>query len=483
MSKPQPSPKSNFLQIMLIATTVFLAVQLFTPNKGNQDTRSSDELWAEMQQFNRDLKDVSIRALANKYESKVREEAKSKNLDAAETDKKVLAGYLLAADTMRKSGLYRHQLFVDGKAKSDFGYRKLDHAYQLLKPKFETFSHGPLWDSTTVEVTPTTEVAGTSFTARQVYDGIVTDQAPLAKLETVWGLFNGYGLIDFLVASTGRQPGFSYWFAGFLLALVVRAVIWPLAQKQLMHGRRMMQLQPLMKEIKEKYTDKNGQIKKQAEFQAESMGLYRKYGINPMAGCLPALIQMPLFLAVYQSMHLYKFDFVKGTFLWINHGATTFLGIPLAPNLGERDYILIVVYMASMVTSTLLMPVSDPSNYKQQRIMGVSVAVIFSVMMFFYTLPSAFVLYWIFTNVLSTTQSLLSHRLPLPELAEVQTVAGGVKPKGGFMETLARMSEEAAKKQDSANGQANGKPAKDTVSPEFFGKTGTPKLNKAKKRK
>ena len=197
------------------------------------------------------------------------------------------------------------------------------------------------------------------------------------------------------------------------------------------------------------------------------MGLYKQYGMNPVQGCLPMFIQLPFFLMVYQCMLHYKFEFTKGYFLWIHPGSDRFLGIPLASNLGEKDYILIVFYACSMVITTLMTPVSDPANYKQQKLMGVGISLLFSVFMFFYSLPSAFILYWIFTNIFSTAQSFMVNRMEIPELTKVSTVTGGSipttfgKPKG-----------------DSHDESTNGK-----VDPGFFGKTGTPKANKAKKKK
>lgn len=443
---------------------IFLGIQLIqAPQRANQDTRKADEIWAKMVEQNRELKDVSIQQELVKYQSRYIEEAKSKGVKQSDQDAQILRANMLVADTMHKSGLYRGELFKSGIAKSDWAYRKLDKAHTFIKPKYETFYHTPLWESTRVAVAPSTGLPQTEVSAKELYDTLVKDLSPLAKNEPVFGFIPGYQLIDALVQVTGAKPGFSYWFAGLLLAMVVRAIVWPLAQKQIMHGRQMMQLQPRIKEIQEKYKDKKtGQVKDPAAFQAETMGIYKEYGINPVAGCLPAFIQMPLFLAVYQSMHHYKFEFTKGTFLWVNELSGKFIGIPLGANLGERDYILVFIYMLSMISTTLLMPVSDPSNAKQQRIMGVGIAVVFSIFMFFYTLPSAFVLYWIFTNILSTAQSLLSYRLPVPELKKKQTVAGGK-----VIDTSA-----------SSNGHAIGE-----ISPDFFGKKGTPKANKQRKRK
>jgi YidC/Oxa1 family membrane protein insertase len=136
--------------------------------------------------------------------------------------------------------------------------------------------------------------------------------------------------------------------------------------------------------------------------------------------------------------------------MWITPGAGKFLGIPLATSLGEKDYILIVLYGISMVVTTLLTPVSDPTNMRQQRLMGVGMSVMMSVFMFFYPLPSAFTLYWLFTNILATAQSLYVYRLPIEPLTAVQTSAGGAIPATGR--------------------DVNGKTGE--IAPGFFGKTG-----------
>lgn len=464
MSK-QPAPKNNLMTVLLLGAMIFMGLQLFLgpKNAQQQDKRTHADVWAEMQKLNHELKDVSIQKELRTYESKVNA---ANDLTPAEKERQVLRGYLLTADTMHKSGLYWHRAFKEGNASEDWGYRKLDRAYQLLKPKFEKYIRTPIWTDVHVEVEPTQEVPGVDPSAKDVYNTIVTDLSPLAKAEPVFGFIPGYQLIDVLVQLTGAVPGFSYWFAALLLAVVVRGAVWPLAQRQIMYGRQMQKLQPRIKEIQAKYQDgKTKQIKDPAAYQQETMGLYKEYGINPAAGCWPMFVQMPLFLAVYQAMHHYKFEFVKGTFLWINPGSDRFLGIPLAPNLGERDYILVAIYMCSMVASTLLMPISDPTNARQQRLMGVAVAVIASVFMFFYTLPSAFVLYWIFTNVLSTAQSLLSYRLPVPELKKVQSVTGGK-----VVDTTA------------TNGHANGA-LPEAVTPEFFASKGGGGRKQRKKKK
>jgi YidC/Oxa1 family membrane protein insertase len=186
-----------------------------------------------------------------------------------------------------------------------------------------------------------------------------------------------------------------------------------------MWGRQMARLQPLVAELKERYKDKKtGQMRDPQEFNQKVMGLYKEYGLNPMS----------YFILIYQCMLQYRFEFQNGTFLWIGSSLSSGVGGFVAPNLGERDYMLIILYAISMVVTTLLTPVSDPSNVKQQRFIGVTVAVVFSVSMFFYPLPSAFVLYWVFTNVFATIQMLRAYKLPLPPLVKVNAAGGGVYP-------------------------------------------------------
>jgi YidC/Oxa1 family membrane protein insertase len=219
------------------------------------------------------------------------------------------------------------------------------------------------------------------------------------------------------------------------------------------------------------------------------MALYKEYGLNPLAGCGSALIQMPIFMVVLAAMQLYKFEFTKGTFMWIQPGATKFLGMNLASNLGQPDQLLVIIYGVSMIVSQLLMPVTDPANIRQQRLMGLGVSIMITFGMFTYVLPSAFTLYWVFANVLATAQALWAYKMPAPPLEKVQTVKGGVKPKPGFMEKLQMMMEAQAEQQkgleqkpneNPPNGKPkNGKPEA-RVDPKYFGKTGNPKKGRKK---
>jgi membrane protein insertase Oxa1/YidC/SpoIIIJ len=132
---------------------------------------------------------------------------------------------------------------------------------------------------------------------------------------------------------------------------------------------------------------------------------------------------------------------------------------------------------------------------KQQRMMTISITGMFAVFMFFWPLPSAFVLYWTFTNILSTAQSLRAYRRAMPPLEKVNAAGGGVYPKSGlggkWMKIMEDMQHQAAAQQQKAPEGGNGKggdslsrkPGSGQVISNGEVKTGAPAKHKPKKRK
>lgn len=420
----RPAQKGNFFQTLLLVTTIYLGFMLISGGfNRTPDVRTADEMMASLRQMNARILDVQAAALLPVLSNKIKEEAKKNGTPQAQVDAKILEATVLTANTQ-----YRSALLHPGYAVS-----KLNKAYMTLSGPHKSKAGTPLWNEAKVALGQPESVKSremfpeAQITPDQAYETIVEEYSGRLKDDRILGIVPGYQLIDALVGMTGKVPSFSYAFAAFILALVVRAVVWPLAQRQLMWGRKMSQLQPLIKDLQEKYNakDPKGGYRSSPEFQQKVMELYKEYGINPFAGCLPVLVQMPFFLIIYYCMVSYRFEFQKGTFLWINGDLGAASGGWIGRSLGDMDYILILIYGISMVVTTLLTPVSDPTNARQQRLMGIGIAVFFSIGMFFWPLPSAFVLYWIFLNVLSTFQSLRAYRLPMPPLTKVSTAAGG----------------------------------------------------------
>lgn len=463
MARPAPTPKQNFLQTLLIVTTVYLGFTLFCNRPQTPDTRSREQILGSLKSLNSQIKDISIVQEQGKYQQRINEELKNKKIDAKEADRLKFEAAILVADTQLKAAIIRNEA------------GRLRTAHTSLDSINRANPNNPTWTTTEVSVPPAERQPErfnwTGWKGPDLYQRLVNELSTRNHKELVWGFLpGGYAFIDALVKITGSIPSFSYWFAAFLLALVVRALIYPLAQKQLMWGRQMSQLSPMMKEIKEKYTPQESQVK--------IMELYREYGINPMAGCGPALVQMPLFLFVYQCMLYYQFEFQKGTFAWINPATSAATKGFIAPNLGQVDVILIVLYGISLCVSTMLQPVNDPTQVKQQRMIGLSFAILMPLFMLlgFFPVPAAFVLYWTFTNVLATIQSLRAYRLPLPPLVKVNTSAGGAYPQGGGF--FAKLQEQARQAQEAQSNQKNG-----SMNGTMTGSTGTPAKHKPKKRK
>jgi YidC/Oxa1 family membrane protein insertase len=433
--------RSSIIQPLLWAVVIFLGYQIFVgmPNSGPK--KSVVELQKELTENNLKILDQTISLKT--YPAYTSAVDSDKNLKQDEKDRLKLQGLVLVADTQYKAAMQRQDI------------NRVITANDALQGWQRQLEKKPVWNEP-VKVAWHKDFPVSEITPAQLKEKVRDLSSKLGRETPVWGFFPGFQLIDLMVRMTGAVPAFSYALACFLLAFTVRAVVFPLTQKQIMFGRQMSQLSPLVTEIKEKYKRKDGKqldMKDQQEMNQEMMGLYQQYGINPASGCWPVMLQMPLFFMIYQSMLHYRFEFEKGLFLWISPGPSASSDGFIAANLGQKDYILLVLYAISMVVSTFLSPISDPANARQQRIMGVSISLVFGVMMFFWPVPSAFVLYWTFTNILATAQSLYSYRLPLEPLQKKVTAAGGIIPP------------------------PNGKMASPTV------KTGVPQRHKPKRKK
>jgi YidC/Oxa1 family membrane protein insertase len=455
-NQPQAQQKPGMWQNILLLAIIMFTVQMFMNRNNQTEGRTRADIIAAMQTDNQKILDLTIARDFNALQNRL----KTDNLTQDQKNALEMEGAVLVADTQVKAAVLRDDL------------RRLNSAYTLLQGYDQKWEGESVWSQTFPVSKPEKgPIAGAenpanaqAWSPKDLYQHTVNVLDQKNRDTLVWGIFPGWQMIDFLVKSTGAKPGFSYWFAAILLAVALRAILYPLSQKQMMYSRQIQQLNPLVKELKDKFKDNP------TEFQQRQMALFKEYGLNPAAGCLPMLIQMPLIFMIYQCMLHYRFEFQKGTFLWIN--AATHAHIPwIAPNLGQKDYILLAVYAVSMVTTSMLMPVADPTNMKQQRMMQIGTSAIFAVMLFFYpALPSGFVLYWSATNVLTTLQVLLIYRKPLDPLVKVNTKDGGVYPTDGR-----------------SNGSGgNGKP-KGPFDPSDFKvgpvKTGVPVKHKPKKRK
>jgi YidC/Oxa1 family membrane protein insertase len=247
-----------------------------------------------------------------------------------------------------------------------------------------------------------------------------------------------YKIMDGLVRALGNDPRISTVLAIFFIAVAVTLIVWPLRTKQYRSFKEMQRFQPELKKIQEKYKGEPQVLyQKQQEF-------FKEHGINQFAGCLPMLLQMPITLGMYQVILHYQYHFTQSHFLWINPATGAFgatlpspLTGTLARNLSEPDLPLLIVYAISMFLQSKLMPTtptSDPAVAEQQKMMAVTMPLMFFVMMLQWQPASAFVLYWFISNVLGLLQQWYIYRtmpsLPPLVLSGDTGVAGGIAPDG-----------------------------------------------------
>lgn len=218
--------------------------------------------------------------------------------------------------------------------------------------------------------------------------------------------------MDLVVHFFGNNPRISPVLAIFAIAIFVTGVLWPLRYKTFKAGKEMQKYAPEIQKIQKEYKDDPLKLQeKMREFQ-------QQHGVNPMAGCLPAMAQIPVFLLMIQLISNYQFHFRNATFLWINPDtAAASLTWPapltgaLAHHLGEQDLLLLLLYAITMfVQMKIAPPPSDPTQAEQQKMMTNIMPVVYFVMMLNYQLPSAFVLYYFSSNLLSMGQQALIYR-------------------------------------------------------------------------
>ena len=234
-------------------------------------------------------------------------------------------------------------------------------------------------------------------------------------------------LAAFLIVSLEWMHGFvPYGVAIILITILIRLVIWPLYAKSTRTMKRMSKLTPKMKEIKELYKD---DPQKQNQ---EIMGLYRKYGVNPLGGCLPMFVQMPIFLGFYRMLSS-AVELRHQPFLWIDDLSMpdTLFDIPGT----SIPFNLLPLLMAG--TMIIQMKVSPQSGDATQRMIFMFMPLIFLVIC--YNFASALALYWTTQNIFSIGQTMLMNKLPEPELKKKKLKEGGGGK--GFMQRLQEQAE------------------------------------------
>lgn len=214
-------------------------------------------------------------------------------------------------------------------------------------------------------------------------------------------------LFDLLAATLTTLHGWGapWWLSVVMLTLVVRTLLFPLTFRQVRSVRRMQELKPDLDGIRTQYKD---DPKKQ---QQEQMKLYGERGVNPLGGCLPIFVQLPIFIVLYQTIKRFEHleSFRTGGLLW-------FQDLTVA----DPYFVLPVAYVLTMMASQeLTIRRTAPQQKNLMRVLPIAFGI------FLFRFPAGLFVYWVTSNAITFLQNLIVYRTTPKPAAEGATTANG----------------------------------------------------------
>ncbi len=218
--------------------------------------------------------------------------------------------------------------------------------------------------------------------------------------------------IEYVIVFLYNNVVANYGVVIILLTIIVRLILTPLTITQTRSMAKMQRLQPQIQELQKKYKDDKQKL------QQETMEFYKKNNVNPLAGCLPLILQLPIFFALFQALRtpseivtniigtpftpVYIFANIKNILVNIPNPNFNFLWL----NLNERDpYFILVIFMVATMFLTTKMTTTDP----KQSFIAYVMPVVFGAIS--WSLPSGILVYWVTTNIWSIGQQYIVNRL------------------------------------------------------------------------
>ena len=215
---------------------------------------------------------------------------------------------------------------------------------------------------------------------------------------------------DSIIKFVHNDIGTNWGVAIIALTFIVRLAVLPLSLRGIRSMRRMQLVAPKIQALKEKYKDDP------QRFQRETMELYKKEGVNPFSSCLPFILQIPFFIAIYQLLRgdAFQQDVINAPpegFLFVK-------SVIEAPH-GAELIVLIVLFVTTTAASVLLTTATSPTASPAQRYLMLLFPLI--IVPFIINAPAGLAVYWIATNLFSLGQQWIVNRMmpaPAPATAE-----------------------------------------------------------------
>lgn len=232
------------------------------------------------------------------------------------------------------------------------------------------------------------------------------------------------------------SPTWAWGWSIVVVTIIIKGCLWPLTRVQVRSAKRMAKIQKPLAELREKYKED------QQLMMQKQMALFKENRINPAAGCLPLLVQMPIFIGLFYMLRTAS-ELRFAPFLWIND-----LALPdtVAVVAGFPINILPLFMTAAMVVQMRMTPTPTTDNF-QKKIFQFMPLIFLA---FCYSFPSGLVLYWTCQNLISVLQQFLTNRAKDEEPVKLKP---GETPKEGFMERMQRRAQEAQAEQQKLKGR------------------------------
>jgi YidC/Oxa1 family membrane protein insertase len=182
----------------------------------------------------------------------------------------------------------------------------------------------------------------------------------------------------------------NYGLAIIIMTILIKIILYPLTAKQIASTKAMSRLQPRMKELQMRYRDDKEKLNE------ELAKLYKREGINPLAGCLPLLIQMPIMIGIFYGIRDFNYE-GPSNFLWME-------------SIGQPDpyYILpILSALTTLIQSKQSMPASSENQTSKMMIYFMPIFIGYISLKF----PAGLVLYWVVMNIMQIGQQFLMDRM------------------------------------------------------------------------
>lgn len=224
-----------------------------------------------------------------------------------------------------------------------------------------------------------------------------------------YGFFGGISVFLLNVLSGINSIVHNWGVSIIIVTFLINIILFPLTRKSFHSMQKMQEIQPHMEKLRKVHKDNPQRLNK------EIAELYRTYNVNPFGGCLPMLLQLPIFLAFYQAL-MRSIELKNAAFLWIKDLSSPdalFVFSKPVPILGEQFNLLPIITLIVMFVQQKISTASSAKNMspemaKQQRIMALFFPIFFGFIL--YTFPSGLVLYWLTNSLLMIAEQLSMRR-------------------------------------------------------------------------